>query len=113
MSVLLQEGIHREIFKTFFGGEWIEGVFEDKHIDDFINYLINRLGSEIVSWSEVAIKNEFDKWRKEKYRELFYDALKMKISYFDEKSSKELIFKLLEDPAIGLKIAKYLGVKKL
>lgn len=111
--LLSDEDIHKEIFKTFLGREWIEGIFEDKHLEDLIKYLAKDLGDSVESWSDIAIKNEFDKWRKEKYRELFYESLKSKINSLDEKSSKELIIKLLEDPAIGLQIAKHLEVSKI
>ena len=106
LADLTNETAYKEVFKSFFGKEWVEGVFEDSDLEDLINYLKDRLGEKIESWSEVAIRSRFNEWMKEKYSDLIYSRLKEKIEILSETSLKELLIKLIEEPSIGLQIAK-------
>ncbi len=96
----------KRALKAFLDKEWIEGVFEESDLIDFIAYLREKLGTEVERWTEKSIRDKFEKWRSEKYRILFYNRLVSYIERLDERSLKSLLMKLLDDPRFGLQVAQ-------
>lgn len=105
---LRESGLTYKAFKSFFGKDWIEGLFTDDDIEDLKEFLLQSLGQNVEFWSENQIKSEFEKWKSSKYKEKFYERLKEKIEKMDERYAKELLMKMIEDFDLGLRIINLL-----
>jgi len=103
-QVLNERDIWVKLFKNFFGKEWIEGVFTDDDLKDLRGFLMKSLGEKVENWDDHQIRREFDKWKKIKYKERFYDRIRKMLSDLDESEVRNLLFELIEYTDIGLRI---------
>ncbi|KUK07754.1 MAG: Uncharacterized protein XD48_0089 [Archaeoglobus fulgidus] len=109
LKSLKEPALVNKAFKSFFGKDWIEGLFADDDIEDLKEYLLQSIGQNIEFWNENQIKREFEKWKSAKYKEKFYERLKEKIEKMDESDAKKLLKKMAEDSDLGLRIIKLLS----
>jgi hypothetical protein len=104
LKILNDEDISYKLFSNFFGEKWIENILSKDDWDNLYEYLKNKYGTNVEKLDEQKIKSSFDKWKSNKYNEMFYDKVKTKIDRMEEQEIKQLMSKIVKNPDIGFQI---------
>ncbi len=109
LKVLKEQDVSSKILKAFIGKDWIESIFTNDDLSDLKHYLKQKLKGNVEQWNEKMIRDAFEDWRREKYKDRFYPRLINIVTDMSEEDAKDLVKRLIDDPGIGLKIMEIIG----